>query len=68
MKKQIDSGLRKVLATLVFHLSVILAVLLLMIFHQLAVWVAITVVVMCTIRIVALLSWGAAKNGWGWRV
>lgn len=68
MKKQITFGLQKVLAVLAFHLSVILAVLLLMIFHQMAAWVSVTVAVLCVIRITALLSWGAAKNGWRWRV
>ena len=61
-------GTRRVLTTLIFWLSVILAALLLMVSHQIAGWVAVCTVVLAMIRLTWMFAWGAARNGYGWRV
>lgn len=68
MKNQINSGLRKVLITVIFWLSIILAALVLGVTHQIAFWVAQVVVALSIGRLLWLFAWGSAKNGWGWRV
>ena len=68
MKNQIDSGMRKVLVALIYYLSVILAALVLGVTHQIASWVAQLAIALSLGRIVYLFAWGAAKNGWKWRV
>ena len=68
MKKANDSGLRKVLVTVIFHLSIILAALLLGVTHQVTVWVAQAVVALCAGRLLWLFAWGCARNGFAWRV
>lgn len=68
MKKQMDSGMRKVLVTVIYYLSAILAALLLAVFVQIADWVAQVVVALSLIRLAVLFGWGIAKQGWGWRV
>lgn len=68
MKNQINSGMRKVLVTLIYYLSVILAALILGVTHQIAGWVAQVAIALSLGRMVYLFAWGAAKNGWKWRV
>lgn len=68
MKKQINSGLRKVLVTVIFYLSIILAALLLGVTHQVAVWVAQVAVALSLGRLLWLAAWGCARNGYAWRV
>ena len=63
-----NTAMRRVLVTLIFYLSVILAALLLSVFHQIAGWVAQVVIALCLWRLVDLYAWGKAKNGYGWRV
>lgn len=59
---------RRIIVTLAFYLSVILAALILGITHQIAGWVAQVSIALSLFRLVSLISWGMAKNGWGWRV
>lgn len=59
---------RRILVTLAFYLSVILAALILGITNQIAGWVAQVSIALSLFRLVSLISWGMAKNGWGWRV
>ena len=66
--KQKDSGMRKVLVTLIFYLSVILAALVLGVTHQIAGWVAQVVVALSLGRLLWLVAWGCARNRCGWRV
>ena len=68
MKKQIFLGSRKVLVTLIYYLSAILAAMLLAIFGQIADWVAQVVVALSLLRLAVLFGWGVCKQGWGWRV
>ncbi|MBE6933679.1 MAG: hypothetical protein E7462_01310 [Ruminococcaceae bacterium] len=63
-----NSGMRKVLVTLIFYLSVILAALVLGVTHQIAGWVAQVAVALSLGRLLWLMAWGAAKNGQAWRV
>lgn len=63
-----NSGIRKVLVTVIFYLSVILAALVLGVTHQIAGWVAQIVVALSLGRLLWLMAWGAAKNGQAWRV
>ena len=63
-----NSGMRKVLVTVIFYLSVILAALLLGVTHQIAGWVAQITVALSLGRLLWLIAWGAAKNGQAWRV
>ena len=65
--KRITVSVRRVLVTLAFYLSVILAALILAVTGQVAGWVAQTAVVLSLLRLVSIFSWGAAKNSWGWR-
>ena len=65
---QKNSGLRKVLVTMIYYLSVILAALLLGVTHQIAGWVAQIVVALCIGRLLWLWAWGCARNRYGWRV
>ena len=62
-----DLGMRRVLTTLIFWLSVILAALLLMVSRQIAGWVAVCTVVAAMLRLTWMFAWGAARNGYGWR-
>lgn len=66
--KHKDSGIRKVLVTLIYYLSIILAALVLGVTHQIAGWVAQVVVALSMGRLLWLIAWGAAKNGQAWRV
>ena len=59
---------RRILVTLAFYMSVILAALLLGVTGQIAPWVAQVMVSLPLFRLVFLFGWGAAKNGWRWRV
>ena len=59
---------RRALITLIFYLSVILSALILGVTHQIAAWVAQVTVALPLARLVFLFGWGAAKNGWRWRV
>ena len=68
MKKQINSGMRKVLVTLIYYLSVILAALLVVAFPRIAPLVSGVAIALSVIRLAVLFGWGMAKNGWGWRV
>lgn len=61
-------GSRKVLVTVIYYLSAILAALLLAVFGQIAGWVAQVVVALSLMRLAVLFGWGIAKQGWGWRV
>lgn len=65
---QRNSGMRKVLIVLVNYLSIILAALLLGVTHQIAGWVAQVAIALCLGRLLWLCAWGAARNGYGWRV
>lgn len=66
--KKRNSSARRVLVILAFYLSVILTALILCVTHQIAGWVAQTAIALALGRLVFLFGWGAAKNGWGWRV
>lgn len=68
MKNQINSGTRKVLVMLIYYLSIILAALILGVTRQIAGWVAVVAIALSLGRLVWLWAWGAAKNGWRWRV
>lgn len=59
---------RRILVTLAFYLFVILTALILGVTHQIAGWVAQVSIALSLFRLVSLISWGMAKNGWGWRV
>ena len=63
-----NSGTRKVLVTIIFYLSIILAALLLGVTHQIAGWVAQVAVALSMGRLLWLFAWGCAKNHYGWRV
>ena len=63
-----NSGLRKVLVTVIFYLTIILAALLLGVTYQVAGWVAQVVVALCVGRLLWLFAWGCARNRYGWRV
>ena len=68
MKNQTNTGLRRVLVTLICYLSVILAALILGVTHQVAGWVAQVAIALSLFRLVFLFGWGASKNNWRWRV
>ena len=63
-----NSGMRKVLVTLIYHLSVILSALLMLAFPQITGMVAVVAIALSLGRLVWLWAWGAAKNHYGWRV
>lgn len=63
-----NSGTRKVLVTIIFYLSIILAALLLGVTHQIAGWVAQVAVALSMGRLLWLIAWGCARNRYGWRV
>lgn len=63
-----NSGTRKVLVTIIFYLSVILAALLLGVTHQIAGWVAQVAIALSMGRLLWLFAWGCARNQYGWRV
>lgn len=65
--KRTNTPVRRVLVILAFYLSVILASLILAVTGQVAGWVAQTAVALSLFRLVYLVGWGTAKNGWGWR-
>ena len=65
---QKNSGMRKVLATLIYYLSVILAALLVVAFPKIAPLMAGLAIALSLGRLVWMWAWGAAKNGRGWRV
>lgn len=58
---------RRILVTLAFYLSVILAGLALFATGQIAGWVAMVAITLSLARLVFLFGWGAAMNGWRWR-
>ncbi len=62
------SPMRRVLVTLTFYLSVILAALILGVTYQIAGWVAQVAIALSLGRLVFLFGWGVARNGRGWRV
>lgn len=66
--KKSQAAIRRVLITLAFYLSVILAALILSLAHQVAGWVAQITIAFALLRLVYLFGWGTAKNGWRWRV
>ena len=66
--KQKNLGVRKVLVVLINYVSIILAALLLGVTDQIASWVAQLAIALSLGRMVYLFAWGAAKNGWKWRV
>ena len=66
--KRTNAPVRRVLVTLAFYLSVILISLILSATGQVAGWVTQTAVALSLFRLVYLVGWGTAKNGWGWRV
>lgn len=68
MKNQTNTGLRRVLVTLICYLSVILSALVLGMTHQIAGWVAQVTIALALGRLVFLFGWGAAKNNWRFRV
>ena len=68
MKNQVNSGMRKVLVTLIYYLSVILVALLVVAFPKIAPLVARVAIALSLGRLIWLFAWGAAKNGWKWRV
>ena len=68
MTNKTKSPVRQVLTTIIFYLSVILAALILAATYQIAGWVAQVTIALSLGRLVWLFAWGAAKNGWGWRV
>ena len=57
---------RRILVTLAFYLSAILAGLALFATGQIAGWVATVTITLSLIRLVFLFGWGAAMNGWRW--
>ena len=59
---------KRVLVVLAVYLAAILASLILGATGQIASWVAQVVTAVSLGRIVWLVAWGTAKNGWGWRV
>lgn len=63
-----DLEMRQMLVALIYYLSVILAALVLGVTHQIAGWVAQIVIALSLGRLVWVVAWGAAKNGWKWRV
>lgn len=63
-----NSGTRKVLVTIIFYLSIILAALLLGVTHQIASWVAQVAIALSMGRLLWLFAWGCAHNRYGWRV
>lgn len=63
-----NSGTRKVLVTIIFYLSIILAALLLGVTHQIAGWVAQVAIALSMGRLLWLFAWGCARNQYGWRV
>ena len=65
---QRNTGVRKLLIVLINYLSIILAALLLGVTHQIAGWVAVCTVVLAMLRLTWMFAWGAARNGYGWRV
>ena len=68
MKNQTNTGLRRVLVTLICYLSVILFSMILGMTHQIADWVAQVAISLSLFRLVFLFGWGAAKNNWRWTV
>lgn len=68
MKNQVNTGMCKVLVTLICYLSIILAALILGVTHQVAGWVAQVTIALSLFRLVFLFGWGAAKNNWRWTV
>ena len=66
--KKTNAPERRILTILIVYLSVILAAMLLGITHQIAGWVAQATITLSLFRLVFLIGWGAARNGWGWRV
>ena len=65
--KKSQTAFRRVLITLAFYLSVILAALILGVTHQIAGWVAQVAIALSLFRLVYLFGWGVARNGKGWR-
>lgn len=63
-----NSGMRKVLVTVIFYLSIILAALLLVVADQIAGWVAQVVVALSVGRLLWMFAWGCGRNRYGWRV
>lgn len=59
---------RRIVVTLIFYLSVILAALILGVTNQIANWVAQVTIALSLGRLVFLAGWGVARNGKGWRV
>ena len=68
MKNQTNTGLRRVLVTLICYLSVILFSMILGMTNQIADWVAQVAIALSLFRLVFLFGWGASKNNWRWRV
>ena len=65
--KKSQTAFRRVLITLAFYLSVILAALILGVTHQIAGWVAQVAIALSLFRLVYLFGWGVARNGRRWR-
>ena len=65
---QKNLGLRKVLVTMIYYLSVILVALLMVAFPRIVGCVAVVAIALSAGRLVWMWAWGAAKNGRGWRV
>ena len=63
-----ETAMRRVLVTLIVYLSVILAALLVVAFPEIAPLVAGLCIALALGRLIWLLAWGAAKNGYGWRI
>ena len=63
-----ERGIRRVLVTLIFYLSVILAALLVVAFPKIVGLVAVVSIILALGRLVWMFAWGAAKNGYSWRV
>ena len=63
-----EMSIRRVLVTMIFYLSVILAALLVVAFPEIAGVVAVLSIVLALGRLVWIFAWGAAKNGYSWRV
>ena len=61
-------GARKILVALIYYLTVILAALMLGLTQQIAGWVEQVVIALSLGRIIYVVAWCLAKNGWGWRV
>lgn len=68
MKNQVNTGMCKVLVTLICYLSIILAALILGVTHQVAGWVAQIAIALSLLRLAVMFGWGAAKNNWRWTV